>query len=178
MVLKPFQAIDANIHPALFEFLQKAATCNHVQCDHLNLALACLYCSFENTPKMCWYSASAWEHHTCKYVQENLPIYPDDPAFFQQFTHVPRDEATPSMSKSTLELPHTETIQQRPKAAKQFLEEESGQCPTFHCLSIEELEPSYHEAPKQQIKQGLVKSSKKKSLKMNIELKMLMSRLP
>ena len=25
-------------------FSQKAAACNHVQCDHLNIALACLYC--------------------------------------------------------------------------------------------------------------------------------------
>ena len=34
------------------EFSQKAAACNHVQCDHLNVALACLYCSFEHNPKM------------------------------------------------------------------------------------------------------------------------------
>ena len=26
-------------------FLQKAAACTHVCCDHLNVALACLYCS-------------------------------------------------------------------------------------------------------------------------------------
>ena len=83
-----------------------------------------------------------------KHVQENLPIYPDDPAFFQQFTHVSGDEATPSTSKSTLELPYTEIIQQRAMAAKQFLEEESGQCPTFNCPSIEMLEPSYLETPK------------------------------
>ena len=40
------------------EFSQKAATCNHVWCDHLNVALACLYCSFENNPKVHWYSTS------------------------------------------------------------------------------------------------------------------------
>ena len=33
------------------EFSQKAAACNHVHCDHLNIALACLYCSFETTLK-------------------------------------------------------------------------------------------------------------------------------
>ena len=73
--------------------------------DHLNVALACLYCSFEDNPKMHWYSASAWEHHTHKHAQEILPIYPVDPAFFQQLPHIPGDETTPSNSKSTLELP-------------------------------------------------------------------------
>ena len=97
---------------------------------------------------MHWYSASAWEHHTCKHALENLPIYPDDPAFSQQFIHIPRDEATPSTSKSPFKLPHSEIIQQRAKAAKQYLEEESGQCSTFHCPSTEELKPSHQEAPK------------------------------
>ena len=64
------------------EFLQKAAACNHVCCDHLNMALPCLYCSFNNTPKMQWYSASTWEHHTHKHVQDNLPIHPNDPTFY------------------------------------------------------------------------------------------------
>ena len=40
------------------EFSQKAVACNHVHHDHLHVALACLYCSFSNTPRMCWYSAS------------------------------------------------------------------------------------------------------------------------
>ena len=96
---------------------------------------------------MHWYNASAWEHHTCKHAQENLPIFPDDPAFLQQFTHVPRDVATPSTSKPPLELPHSKIIQQRAKAAKQFLEEENGQGMTFHCPSTE-LKPSHQEAPK------------------------------
>ena len=87
------------------EFSQKAVACNHVCCDHLNIALACLYCSFENNPKMWWYSASAWEHHTLKHVKENLPIHPDDPEFSQQFAHVPGDEATPSTSKPNLTSP-------------------------------------------------------------------------
>ena len=33
-------------------FLQKAAACTHVHCDHLNVALACLYCSGRDNPKM------------------------------------------------------------------------------------------------------------------------------
>ena len=65
------------------EFSQKVAACNHVHHDHLNMALAYLYCSFDNMPRMHWYSASAWEHHTCKHIQDNLPSHPDDPAFFQ-----------------------------------------------------------------------------------------------
>ena len=34
------------------EFAQKAVACNHVHCDHLNISLVCLYCIFENNPKM------------------------------------------------------------------------------------------------------------------------------
>ena len=48
-------------------FLQKAAACTHVCCDHLNVALACLYCSGRDNPKMWWFSASAWENHICKH---------------------------------------------------------------------------------------------------------------
>ena len=33
-------------------FLQKAATCIHICCDHLNVVLACLYCSGKDNPKM------------------------------------------------------------------------------------------------------------------------------
>ena len=33
-------------------FLQKAAACTHVCHDHLNVALACLYCSGTENPKM------------------------------------------------------------------------------------------------------------------------------
>ena len=40
-------------------FLQKAAARTHVHCDHLNVALACLYCSGRDNPKMQWFSASA-----------------------------------------------------------------------------------------------------------------------
>ena len=41
----PYQVPPCNI-----DFAQKAATCNHIQCDHLNVALAYLYCSFEDNP--------------------------------------------------------------------------------------------------------------------------------
>ena len=33
-------------------FLQKAAACTHICHDHLNIALACLYCSGRENPKM------------------------------------------------------------------------------------------------------------------------------
>ena len=42
-------------------FSQKAAACNHIHRDHLNVALPCLYCSGKENPKMQWFSASAWE---------------------------------------------------------------------------------------------------------------------
>ena len=34
------------------KFSQKAAACNHVCCDHLNITKACFYCSFNDNPKM------------------------------------------------------------------------------------------------------------------------------
>ena len=78
--------------------------CNHVCCDHLNIALACLYFSFENNPKMQWHSASTWEHHSLKHLQENLPIHPGDANFSQQFAHGPGDDAVPHTSKQN--FPH------------------------------------------------------------------------
>ena len=64
-------------------FLQKAAACTHVCCDHLNVALACLYCSGRDKPKMWWFRASTWEKHICKHSQDGLPLFPDNPAFTQ-----------------------------------------------------------------------------------------------
>ena len=93
--------------------------CNHVHCDHLIIALAYLYCSFENNPKMQWYSAYAWEHHSLKHLKENLPIHPDDPTFSQQLACVPGDDAIPHTSKQN--LPHEEVIRKWAEAAKQFL---------------------------------------------------------
>ena len=66
----------------MLEFSQKAVASNHVHHDHLNIALACLYCSSENNPKLQWYSASTWEHHSPIHIKENLPIHPNDPTFF------------------------------------------------------------------------------------------------
>ena len=56
------------VPPCTLDFGQKAAACNNVWHDHLNIALACLYCSFEDNPKMHWYSTTAWEHHTMKHL--------------------------------------------------------------------------------------------------------------
>ena len=120
---------------------------------------------------MHWYSASAWEHHTHKHVQNNLPIYPDDPTFFQQFA---KTEAIPSTSTVTPELPHIDIISQQAIAAKQFVEEQSDK--SMFPL-IEKHEPSTPEAPKWCIKQGPVKSSKNEKKLWNLRLKMMMSRL-
>ena len=92
------------------EFSQKAPTCNHICRDHLNIALACLYCSFEHNPKSHWYSASAWEHHTSTHTKENLPIYPDDPGFSQHFASNSGDSAIPSTSGWRPDLPHATVI--------------------------------------------------------------------
>ena len=105
------------------EFAQKATACNHIHCDHLNIALACLYCSFEHNPKSCWYSASAWEHHTSTHTKENLPVYPDDPIFFQHFAGNSGDSAIPSTSGWIPDLPHATVIHKQAEAAKHFLEE-------------------------------------------------------
>ena len=59
----------------------KVAACNHICHIHLNVALACLYCSSKENPKMRWYSASAWESHVCKHTQDDLPIFLDDLAY-------------------------------------------------------------------------------------------------
>ena len=92
------------------EFSQKASACNHICHDHLNVALACLYCSFEHNPKSHWYSASGWEHHTSTHTKENLPIYPDDPAFSQHFADNAGDSTIPSTSGWMPDLPHATVI--------------------------------------------------------------------
>ena len=101
-------------------FLQKAAACTHVCCNHLNVALACLYCSGRDNPKMQWFSASAWENHICKHSQDDLPLFPDDPAFTQL-----SPETLPSTSGSTSESLPLDVILERAKVANQCLEEES-----------------------------------------------------
>ena len=121
-------------------FSQKAAACNHIHCNHLNVTLACIYCSSKENPKMHWYSASAWESHVCKHTQDDLPIFPDDLAF----VHLP-SEAILSTSSSTSESPLVKFILESAKAVKQYLEEET----------VKSAPPKHH------IKQGPVKSSKK-----------------
>ena len=120
-------------------FLQKAAACTHVCHDHLNVALACLYCSGRNNPKMQWFSASAWENHICKHLKDGLPLFPDDPAFTQL-----SPENLPSTSGPTSESFPFEVILDRAKVAKQCLEEES-KAPT---------------SLKHRVKQGPVKRAK------------------
>ena len=59
---------------------------------------------------MCWYIASAWEHHTSTHSRENLPTHPDDPAFSQQFASVPGNEAMSSTFGFVPNLPHAAVI--------------------------------------------------------------------
>ena len=101
-------------------FLQKAAACTHVHRDHLNVALACLYCSGRDNPKMQWFSTSAWENHVCKHSQDGLPLFPNHPTF----THL-SPETLPSTSGSTSKSLPLDVILERAKAAKQCLEEEN-----------------------------------------------------
>ena len=121
-------------------FFQKAAACTHICRDHLNVALACLYCSGRENPKMHWFSSSAWEKHVKKHSQDGLPLYPDDPAFTQLSL-----ETLPSTSSSTPGSLPLEVILDRAKVARQCLTEERKS------LS----------SPKRRVHQGHVKSSKK-----------------
>ena len=57
---------------------------------------------------MHWYSTSALEHHTMKHLEDNLPIFPDDPAFTQKFIPHSIGDAVPSTSKQV--LPHEEEV--------------------------------------------------------------------
>ena len=121
-------------------FLQKAAACMHICHDHLNVALACLYCSGRENPKMHWFSSSTWEKHVCKHSQDGLPLFPDDPAFTQLSL-----ETLPSTSSSTPGSLPLEVILDRAKAERQCLVEESKS----------------FSSPKCRVHQGHVKTSKK-----------------
>ena len=137
------------------EFSQKAAACNHMHHDHLHVALACLYCSANNSPKMQWFSTSAWEHHAGKHVQNNLLIHPDDSAFYERFDEA---DTLPLTSKLTSILPPSINIHERARAAKQFLEEGNDEStPPFQ--ETQSLKPP--STLKHHIKQGPIKSSKK-----------------
>ena len=109
-------------------FLQKAAACTHIHHDHLNVALACLYCSGRDNPKMWWFSASAWENHVYKHSQNGLPLFPNDPAF----THL-SPETLPSTSGSTSKSLPLDVILERAKAAKQCLMEENRASTSLKC---------------------------------------------
>ena len=121
-------------------FLQKAAACTHVCCNHLNVALACLYCSGRDNPKMWWFNASARENHVSKHSQDGLPLFPDDPAF----THL-SPETLPSTSGSTSKYLPLNVILERAKAVIQCLEEENKASTSLKCC----------------VKQGPIKKSKK-----------------
>ena len=97
-------------------FLQKAVAVTHVHHDHLNVTLACLYCSGRENPKMQWFSASAWKKHVHKHLQGGLPLFPDDPAFTQLSA-----ETLPSTSSPTSKSLPLEVILEKAKAAKQCL---------------------------------------------------------
>ena len=146
------------------DFAQKLAACNHVHHDHLNVPLACLYCSFENNPKIHWYSTSAWEHHARKHLKDNLPIFPDNPTFPQQMMPPSSGDAVPSTLRQI--LPHEEKVRKWAQAAKCYFEEEQAPSqvstpapltPETEGLRLSSLEP---QAPKHHIKQGTIKSSK------------------
>ena len=65
---------------------------------------------------MHWYSASAWEHHSMKHLKDNLPVFPDNPAFPQQFRSACNDDAVPSTPRQS--LPHGEEVGKWAEAAK------------------------------------------------------------
>ena len=96
------------VHQCNLDFAQKTAACTHVQHDHLNMALACRYCSFEDNPKMHWYSTTAWGNHTMKHLKDNLPIFLNDPAFAEKF--IPQSSGYVSPSTSKQALPHQEEV--------------------------------------------------------------------
>ena len=140
MVLRRNRIIDVSSLIAPKYFFQKAAACTHICWDHLHVALACLYCSGRENPKMLWFSSSAWEKHVKKHSQDGLLLYPNDPAFTQLFL-----ETLPSTSSSTPGSLPLEVILDRAKAARQCVTEERKS------LS----------SPKCHVHQGHVKSSKK-----------------
>ena len=104
---------------------------------------------------MWWYSTSAWEHHTHKHIQDNLPIHPNDPAFSEQFGKI---STLPSVSKLTSTLPPSINIHKRAEAAKQFLVEENKRVN----IPFEDAQtPMSSLTPKHHPKQGPIKSRKK-----------------
>ena len=89
---------------------------------------------------MQWFSASAWEKHVHKHLQDGLRLFPDDPAFTQLSS-----ETLPSTSSSTSKSLPLEVILERAKVAKQCLKEESKVSSSL----------------KHRVEQGPIKKSKK-----------------
>ena len=119
-------------------FLQKAAACTHVCCDHLNVALDCMYYSGIDNPKMQWFSTSTWENNVQKHSQDGLPLFPNDLVF----THL-SPETLPSTSGSTSESLPLDVILERAKAAKQCLEEENKASTSLkHCVKQDPIKKS------------------------------------
>ena len=77
---------------------------------------------------MQWFSASAWEKHICKHLQDGLPLFPDDPAFTQLSL-----ETLPSTSSPTSKSLPLEVILERAKVEKQYLKEESKTPTSLKC---------------------------------------------
>ena len=57
-----------------------------------------------------------------KHLKDNLPIFPDDTAFSQQFMSPCSCDAVPSTSRQS--LAHEEEVRKQAEAAKCFFEEE------------------------------------------------------
>ena len=70
-----------------------------------------------------------------KHLKDNLPVFPDDPAFTEKSIPQSSDDAVPSTSKQV--LPHEEKVRQQVQVTKCFLEEEqtTRQVPTLAPLT-------------------------------------------
>ena len=69
---------------------------------------------------MRWY-ATDWENNTTKHLKDNLPVFPDDPAFAEKFIPQSSSYASPSTSKQA--LPHEKEVIKWAQSTKCFSEE-------------------------------------------------------
>ena len=101
------------------------------------------------------------EHHL-KHLKDNLPIYPDDPTFSQQFMSTSSDDVVPSTSRQS--LPHEEEVKNGQKLPNSSLRKNKTpvksplQDPKMEGFRLSSLEL---QGPKCHVKQGSIKSSKK-----------------
>ena len=122
------------------------------------MALAFLYCSFEDNPRMHWYSTTTWENHTAKHHKDNLPIFPDEPEFAEKFQPQAGNFTSPSTLKQL--LPHEGEIIKWAQAAKCFFkEEQTTSAPQLKLSALEQQAPL--KPMKHHVKQGPIKSNKK-----------------